>query len=110
MNDLSYAYHKQGMLDEAEKKSRMGIALQEKVYDDSHPYIAYSLKNLSAICLEQGKGVEADSAIRKAIAMISEYHAKDDRVVAPFISNLRKFIRLMDRSPLPVNISIRVLG
>ena len=62
MLDLAYLYKNQGRLDEAERMCRSGLELQEKVYQESHPYVAHTLRILSEICRGRARYREAQGA------------------------------------------------
>ncbi len=47
--DLAYMYMKLGKLAEAETMCLSTLERQEKVYSENHPYVAYTLRNLSNV-------------------------------------------------------------
>ena len=88
-------YAGQGMFEKAEQKCKLGMELQKKVYDAKHPFIAYSLKNLCNIYRMQGKHSQAEQTINASLAIMSEYHAEDDRVLASFYVDKAKVFQAM---------------
>ena len=92
LGDLSYIYTNLGQLDDAEKMCKLGLKLQEKVYDKHDPYVAYSLRNLSSIYLQQEKNDQAQITLGRALAIMNKYHTPDDRVLAPFYIDKAKIL------------------
>src|SRR4030042_2615280 len=84
MLDLAYLYKNQGRLAEAETTCRSGLELQEKVYGQSHPYVAYTLRILSEIYRRQARYHEAMDTLERAITMMREFSLEDDQELAPF--------------------------
>lgn len=60
-NNLAMAYSDKGMLDEAEKQYKMGIALEDKYAETHH--------NLALLYLKKGRIKEGISELKKAIAI-----------------------------------------
>ena len=90
--DLAYLYNSLGQLDEAEKMCKLGLELQEKIYYDKHPYIAYTLRTLSDIYKNQGRYDEAEAALDKAIDIMLDSHLPDDRVMTQFYIDRGKLL------------------
>jgi len=82
--DLGTLYQYQHRLSEAEKMCKEGLELQQKVLYKNHPYVAYTLRTLGSIYLEQGNYIKAANALEKAMNIMLESHAKDDKSLAPF--------------------------
>lgn len=82
--DLATLYNSQDKLLEAADLCKQGLKLQEKVLYKSHPYVAYTLRTLSSIYLGQGNYDKASDAMDKAVAIMLESHAENDKALAPF--------------------------
>ncbi|MHC4727451.1 MAG: tetratricopeptide repeat protein [Planctomycetota bacterium] len=82
--DLGTLYKSQNKLFEAEKMCEQGLKLQEIVLYKSHPYVAYTLRTLASIYLEQGNYIKATNALEKAMNIMLESHTKNDKALAPF--------------------------
>lgn len=82
--DLATLYKNQNKLLDAEKMCELGLKLQERALYKNHPYIAYTLRNLSSIYREQGRYREARSALDKAMAVMLDSHTENDKALAPF--------------------------
>jgi len=77
--DLGTLYKSQNKLLEAEKLCEQGLKLQEKVLYKSHPYVAYTLRTLASIYLEQGNYIKAENTMDKAMDIMLESHTKNDK-------------------------------
>jgi tetratricopeptide (TPR) repeat protein len=84
MLDLAYLYKNQGRLDEAERMCLSGLELQEKVYHEDHPYVAYTLRILSEIYRRQGRYRQARSRLERALGIMHSVCPNDDQQSAPF--------------------------
>jgi tetratricopeptide (TPR) repeat protein len=82
--DLATLYKSQNKLLEAEKLCQEGLKLQKKVLYKSHPYVAYTMRTLGAIYLEQGNHEKATEALENAMNIMLESHSKNDKALAPF--------------------------
>ncbi len=82
--DLATLYKNQNKLLDAEKMCELGLKLQEKALYKNHPYIAHTLRILSSIYQEQGRYRQARSALDKAMAVMLDSHAENDRALVPF--------------------------
>ncbi|MHC4123708.1 MAG: tetratricopeptide repeat protein [Planctomycetota bacterium] len=76
--DTACLYKHQNKLSDAEQMCEQGLELQQKVLDEEHLYIAYTLRILSSIYREQGKLHEAKSALEKATAIIRSCDSEDN--------------------------------
>jgi len=90
--DLAYLYKDIGKLDDAESLCSLGIRLQEKVYYDDHPYIAYTLRILSDIYQGQGRYEEAQLVLNRAMVIMLKSHPADEPVLAPFMVDNAKLL------------------
>ncbi|OHB55493.1 MAG: hypothetical protein A2Y07_02795 [Planctomycetes bacterium GWF2_50_10] len=86
--DTSWLYQKQFKYDQALQYCQMGLQLQEKLYFTNHPYIGYTLRNLSAIYNGQGKYNEARSTMDRAMKLMYVTHEVDDPALASFKADL----------------------
>ncbi len=82
--DLAYLYNELGKLEDAEKMCILGLRLQEKVYYEKHPYIAYTLTNLSSIYQAQGRYQKAEAALERAVTIMLDCHSDNDKAMIPF--------------------------
>ncbi len=82
--DLATLYKNQNKLLDAEKMCELGLKLQEKALYKNHPYIAHTLRILSSIYQEQGRYREARFALDKAMAVMLDSHAENDKALVPF--------------------------
>jgi tetratricopeptide (TPR) repeat protein len=90
--DLAYVYNNQGKFDEAEKMCKLGLALQEKIYYQTHPYIAYTLRTLSSIYQGQHRYEDAHQALDRAMSIMLENFPADDPVFAPLQVDFAKLL------------------
>jgi len=86
--DTSWLYQKQFKFDQALQYCQMGLQLQEKLYFTNHPYIGYTLRNLSAIYNGQGKYNEARGTMERAMKLMCVTHEADDPALASFKADL----------------------
>ncbi len=84
LGDLAYIYTNLGRFADAEQLCRLCICLQQEIYYDRHPYIAYSLRTLAEIHKRQGRFSDAQGELLQAIDIMLESHPADDAVIAPF--------------------------
>lgn len=98
MLDLAYLYKSQGKLTEAEKMCRSGLELQEKIYRENHPYVAYTLRILSEIHRGQARYAEAQSTLERAITIMQTARPDDEEQIAPFNIDMARL--LIDRGDL----------
>jgi tetratricopeptide (TPR) repeat protein len=84
MLDLAYLYKSQGRWLDAEKACRSSLELQEKVYGQDHPYIAYTLRILSDIYSKQARYRRGVETLRRAMTIMRGFCLEDDRELAPF--------------------------
>ena len=82
--DLAYLYKEQGKLTDAETTCRLGLELQQKVYREDHPYVAYTLRILSEIYRKQGRYQEAANALERALDIVQRVGRGSEQEVAPF--------------------------
>ncbi len=92
MLDLAYLYKGQGKLSEAERMCRSGLELQEKIYNENHPYVAYTLRILSEIYRGQARYPEAQSALQRAIGIIQTARPDDEEQSAPFNVDMARLL------------------
>ena len=92
MLDLAYLYKSQGKLTEAERMCRSGLELQEKIYRENHPYVAYTLRILSEIYRGQARYQEAQSTLQRAIAIMQGARPDDDEQSAPFNVDMARLL------------------
>ena len=92
MLDLAYLYKNQGRLVEAEATCVSGLELQEKAYSQNHPYIAYTLRILSEIYLEQARYKEAVETLERALTIVRGYSLEDDQELAPFKVDMARLL------------------
>lgn len=90
--DLAYVYNNQGKFDEAEKMCKLGLALQEKVYYETHPYIAYTLRTLSSIYQGQHRYEDAHRALDRAMSIMLENFPVGDPAFAPLQVDFAKLL------------------
>jgi len=82
--DASWLLHKQNRLEKAEQFCELGLKLQQKIYFSEHPYIAYTLRNLSKIHRDQAKFDLARQELEYAIKIMHVTHQPEDTVFGPF--------------------------
>ena len=92
MLDLAYLYKNQGRLTKAETTCLSGLALQEKAYSQSHPYVAYTLRILSEIYLKQARYSEAVKILERALTIVRGYSLEDDQELAPFKVDMARLL------------------
>jgi len=92
MLDLAYLYKSQGKLTEAERMCRSGLELQEKIYHENHPYVAYTLRILSEIYRGQARYQEAQNTLQRAIAIMHGVRPDDDEQTAPFNVDMARLL------------------
>jgi len=90
--DLAYLYKNQGKLTDAETMCRLGLKLQEKVYSESHPYVAYTLRILSEIYQGQARYREAADALERAMTIMLRVSREDDQEIAPFKVDMARLL------------------
>jgi tetratricopeptide (TPR) repeat protein len=90
--DLGYLYNRQGKLGQAQQMCELGLKLQEKIYYDMHPYIAYTLRTLSDIYQGQGKYDKAKAALDRAFAIMLDSHSPDDKAMTQFYMDRGKLL------------------
>lgn len=90
--DLAYLYNEQGKLEDAEKMCTLGLQLQQKLYYEKHPYIAYTLMTLSSIYQARDKYDQAESALDKAMSIMLESHTPDSVALIPFQVSFGKLL------------------
>jgi tetratricopeptide (TPR) repeat protein len=90
--DLAYIYKNRGMLAQAEATCRMGMELQEKVYSEHHPYVAYALRIQSGIYREQARYKDAMGALERAIGIMSRDKGEDDPAIAPLKVDIARLL------------------
>lgn len=88
--DFATLYAYQDQLDRAEKMYTEGLRIKQKVHTEDHPYIAYTLKNLSSVYHKQQHYSKAIATLNKAVNIMLEYHNPDDHVMAPFYAETAK--------------------
>lgn len=94
LNDLSCVYLETGRLEEAEELCSLAVELQKEAYYDDHPYVAYTIKNLSRILRAGGKYAKADLAIEEAMRIILENHTETDHTFAPFLAEKARLLSM----------------
>jgi tetratricopeptide (TPR) repeat protein len=92
MLDLAYLYKSQGRWLDAERACRSGLELQEKVYSEGHPYIAYTLRILSDIYGKQARYRQAAESLQRAITIMRGFCLEDDRELAPFKVDMARLL------------------
>lgn len=90
--DLAYIYNNQGRFTDAEEMCKLGLALQEDVYYETHPYIAYTLRTLSSIYQGQRRFEDAHEALEKAMDIMHENFTADDPALAPLRVDFAKLL------------------
>ncbi|MFH1616885.1 MAG: tetratricopeptide repeat protein [Planctomycetota bacterium] len=84
LSDLAYIYKGQGRLNGAENLYQMALKLQRKEYYQNHPYIAYTLSNMSSVYRAQGDFESAGRSIDDAIDIMLTCHLPDNRAMVLF--------------------------
>jgi tetratricopeptide (TPR) repeat protein len=92
MLDLAYLYKNQGRLAEAERACRSGLELQEKAYNQNHPYVAYTLRILSEIYCKQARYHQAAESLQRAITIMRGFCLEDDQELAPFKVDMARLL------------------
>jgi tetratricopeptide (TPR) repeat protein len=92
MLDLAYLYMNQGRLAKAETTCLSGLELQEKAYNQSHPYVAYTLRILSDIYRMQSRYKEAVDTLERALTIVRGYSLEDDKELAPFKVDMARLL------------------
>lgn len=82
--DMATLYSYQDRLGEAEAMFQRGLEAQKAAIGQQHPYVAHTLRNLSAVYRKQGELEKAVEAIDQAFDIMLEYHTPDNRVLTPF--------------------------
>lgn len=90
--DLGFLYKNQGKLSDAETMCLLGLKLQEKVYSQSHPYIAYTLRILSEIYRGQARYQEATDALERAMTIMHGFCQENDQEIAPFNVDMARLL------------------
>ncbi|UCC98062.1 MAG: tetratricopeptide repeat protein [Phycisphaerales bacterium] len=90
--DLAYLYKEQGNLNQAETMCRLGLALQEKVHQPNHPYVANTLRILSEICRELGRYEEARTTLERAMTIIRKVRPEDGQEIAPLKVDMARLL------------------
>jgi tetratricopeptide (TPR) repeat protein len=90
--DLAYLYKEQGNLDQAETMCRLGLALQEKIHQPNHPYVAHTLRILSEICRGLGRYEEAESTLERAMTIMRTVRPEDGQEIAPFKVDMARLL------------------
>lgn len=88
MIDSAYLYETQGKFAEAETMCLAGLELQEKVYNQNHPYVAYTLRILSKIYQGQSRYREAAEVLDRALRIICRDNNEDEQEIAPFKADM----------------------
>jgi len=78
--------------DQAQQVCERGLKLQKEVYDENHPYVAYTLRILSSIYQGQGDYQKARDSLDQAMAIMLKNHSADDQVMAPFKVDIAKLL------------------
>jgi len=107
--DLAYIYNNQNKFVEAEELCILGLKLQEKVYYESHPYIAYTLRTLASIYRGQGNYEEATNALDRAMAIMLETHPENDQAMAPFYVDFAKLLVSQSKFEKAENLYLKAL-
>lgn len=94
MLDLAYLYMKQGRLAEAETTCLSGLELQEKIYSQNHPYVAYTLRILSEIYLRQSRYHKAFETLERALTIVRGCSLEDDKELAPFKVDMARLLAI----------------
>jgi len=101
--DLAYLYKEQGKLADAETMCQLGLELQQKVYHEDHPYVAYTLRILSEIYRGQGRYPEASSALERALDIVRRVsRGSEQEVVRQRCARVwRRYTRWKGATPKP---------
>lgn len=82
--DMATLYSYQDRLAEAEAMFARGLEAQRAAIGDRHPYVAHTLRNLSAVYRKQGELEKAGAVLDEAFAIMLDYHVPENRVLTPF--------------------------
>lgn len=82
--DLATLYSYQDRLAEAEELFRRGLAAQQRTLGPEHPYVAYTLRNLTAVYIRQHRLDLAAQTLEWAFDIILKHHTPDNRILTPF--------------------------
>jgi tetratricopeptide (TPR) repeat protein len=82
--DLATLYSYQDRLTESEALFRRGLSAQQKALGPDHPYVAHTLRNLTAVYLRQHRLDQAIQTLEWAFDIILKHHTPDNRILVPF--------------------------
>ncbi len=82
--DLAMIYQNLDMYEKAEKAYKKGIGMQKKALYQDHPYVAYSMRELSSLYFEQGLYAEAEDILNKSIKIMLKSHDEKSKTLIPF--------------------------
>ncbi|HOL88251.1 MAG TPA: tetratricopeptide repeat protein [Anaerohalosphaeraceae bacterium] len=84
MIDLATLYSYQDRLAESEELFWRGLAAQQNALGPDHPYVAHTLRNLTAVYIRQHRLDRAAETLEWAFDIILKHHTPDNRIVTPF--------------------------
>ncbi|MEJ5260628.1 MAG: tetratricopeptide repeat protein [Anaerohalosphaeraceae bacterium] len=84
MVDLATLYSYQDRLAESEELFWRGLAAQQKALGPDHPYVAHTLRNLTAVYIRRHQLDRAAETLEWAFEIILKHHTPDNRIVTPF--------------------------
>ncbi|HOQ05973.1 MAG TPA: tetratricopeptide repeat protein [Anaerohalosphaeraceae bacterium] len=84
MIDLATLYSYQDRLAESEELFWRGLAAQQNALGPDHPYVAHTLRNLTAVYIRQHRLDRAAETLEWAFDIILKHHTPDNRILTPF--------------------------
>lgn len=82
--DMATLYSYQDRLAESEAMFLRGLEAQKAAIGEEHPYVAHTLRNLSAVYRKQGQLDKAAQALEEAFGIILTHHLPENRILTPF--------------------------
>lgn len=82
--DLATLYSYQDRLAESEELFWRGLDAQQKALGPDHPYVAHTLRNLTAVYIRRHQLDRAAETLEWAFDIILKHHTPDNRILTPF--------------------------
>lgn len=96
MLDLAWLYKSQGKAVEAEELCKSALKIQKSIYDDQHPYLAYTLRMLGSIYQQQAKYDRSRLVLERAVTIMQECDFPIP-VIAPFKIDIAKLFTIQGK-------------
>lgn len=82
--DLATLYSYQDRLAQSEELFLRGLAAQQNALGPEHPYVAHTLRNLTAVYIRMQQLDRAAETLEWAFDIILQHHLPENRVLTPF--------------------------